>query len=282
MGFCGKGGFDMSYIADFHTHSSFSDDSNETMENVIQAAIKLGMPEIAITEHMDIGYPETPDMGAGVFNLNTDSYLYDLIKNKEKFKDQINVLFGVEIGLQQQYMREIAVYAKSYDFDYIIGSMHVLPEGDPYYPEFFSGRTDEEVYQEYLQETLACVKRFHNFDVLGHMTYIIRYGMEKDKNFSYSKYKTVIDKILEVLVDNGNGIELNTASLRKGLAEITPGIEILKKYVELGGEVVTVGSDAHVASEVGADFEIARQMMLDAGLKYYATFEKRSVRYNKL
>jgi len=272
----------MSYISDFHTHSSFSGDSDETMENIIQAAIKLGMPEIAITEHMDIEYPADTELGADAFILNTDSYLYELIKNKEKAKNQINVLFGVEIGLQQKCMRDIAVYAKNYDFDFIIGSLHVLPEGDPYYPKFFKGRTDEEVYLEYLQETLACVKRFHNFDVLGHLTYIIRYGMEKDKNFSYSKYSFVIDKILEVLIDNGNGIELNTASLRKGLAEITPGIEILKKYVELGGEIVTVGSDAHAASDVGADFEMARQMMIDAGLKYYSTFEKRSVRYNRL
>lgn len=272
----------MSYISDFHMHSSFSTDSEEAMENLVKAGIELGMKEMCITEHMDIGFPETEDLPAGSFFVNTDAYLYDLIKNKEKYKDQIGLMFGIEIGLQMEYMRDIAVYAKSHDFDFVIASMHVLNDGDPSYASYYENRSDEEVYRQYLEETLKCVKRFHNFDVLGHLTYIIRYGKNRDKDFSYEKYKYLIDPILETLVDNGNGIELNTASLRKGLSEITPGIEIVRRFRELGGETVTVGSDAHTARDVGADFEIARQLLTDAGFKYYATFEKRSVRYNRL
>lgn len=128
----------MAIKADYHIHTSFSGDSDAPMEEVIQKAVALGLTHICITEHYDPDYVYAPG-DEGLFELNTDSYLYELLKLREKYKDQITVGFGVELGLQTHLKRPLAVYAKSHDFDFIIGSSHLCNRRDPYYPSYFEG-----------------------------------------------------------------------------------------------------------------------------------------------
>lgn len=125
----------MAIKADFHMHTSFSGDSDAPMEEVIQRAIALGLTHICITEHYDPDYVYAPEEDA-IFELNTDSYLYELLKLREKYKSQIAVGFGVELGLQPHLKRLLAMYVKSHDFDFIIGSSHLCNRKDPYYPAF--------------------------------------------------------------------------------------------------------------------------------------------------
>lgn len=268
--------------ADFHLHSSHSGDSHTPMEEMILQGISQGLTHMCFTEHNDFNYPDSPEMPGTSFLLNTDSYLYDLIKYKEKYADKINLLFGVELGLQPSALRQNAVYAKSYDFDFIIGSSHVCNGKDPYYPEFFQGRSEEEAYREYFESILENVKKFSNFDVYGHLDYVVRYGPNRDTNYSYEKYRDIFDEILKLLIEKGKGIEINTGGLKKEMRDLHPCLAVLKRYKELGGEIITIGSDSHDAAYIAGHFDRATAALQECGFRYYTIFEKRMAEFKKI
>ncbi|MCH5251036.1 MAG: histidinol-phosphatase HisJ family protein [Lachnospiraceae bacterium] len=276
----------MSITYDYHLHTAFSGDSDTPMEEMIIKGIELGLTGMCFTEHNDFDYPVTEECPAGKFEVNPDSYLYDLIKYKEKYADKINVLFGVELGLQPHIAKRNAAFAKAHEYDFIIASSHMCNGYDPYYPDFFEVKTLEEAYREYYISILDNIKVFSNFDVYGHLDYIFRYGPGKEGTFSYGKYQDIIDKILEKLISDGKGIELNTKTLGDteitGTGENIPCIAILRRYKELGGEIITVGSDAHTPDKIAANYDTAASILSDCGFKYYTTFEKRSASFHKI
>lgn len=272
----------MAITADYHLHSSFSGDANTPIEEMVLKGISLGLTTMCFTEHMDMDYVyENPD-DAGMFELNTDSYLYDLARIKEKYAAQIRLLFGVELGIQPHLRRELAVYAKAYDFDFIIASSHLCNRKDPYYPSFYEGRSDEEAYREYFLSILDNLKAFSNFDVYGHLDYVVRYGKTKDAGYGFEKYRDILDPILETLLEKEKGLELNTGALRHQLRDFNPCADILKRYRQLGGEIVTIGSDAHTPEYIASGFEQAAEVLTACGFRYYATFEKRTPEFHKI
>ena len=272
----------MAIRADYHLHSHHSTDSEESMEALIMEGINKGFSSMCFTEHMDIDFPISEHDSEGSFILNTDSYLYELLGLREKYASKIKVEFGVEIGMQPHLRRELALYAKEYEFDFIIGSCHIVDGKDPYYPEYFENKSDEEGYRRYFEVLLEDMKVFSNYDVLGHLDYIVRYGQSKDSDYSYDKYKDCIDPILEKLIDQEKGLEVNTGALRHGLRELNPCTDIIKKYRSLGGEIITIGSDAHNVQNLGLEFDKAEKILMDCGYKYYTTFDKRVAEFHKL
>lgn len=272
----------MAIKADLHLHTSFSGDSTAPMEEMILKGIELGLDAMCFTEHMDHDYVyENPDE-EGMFDLNTDSYLYELIRCKEKYAGKIRLLFGVELGVQPQIRRKLAVYAKSYDFDFIIASSHLCNQRDPYYPAFYKGRSDEEAYREYFNSILDNLKAFENFDVYGHLDYVVRYGATKDEHYHYEQYKDIFGSILEILIEKGKGLEVNTGAIGYHLKDLNPCKEILKRYKELGGELVTIGSDAHAPKDIARGFDRAAEVLTQCGFKYYAVFEKRMPEFHRI
>lgn len=272
----------MSITADYHLHSSFSGDSDTPMEEMIQKGITLGLTQMCFTEHNDFDYPVTDTDPAGTFELNPDSYLYEFIKYKEKYTDKMHLCFGVELGLQPHLARKNAVFAKAHEYDFIIASSHICNGKDPYYPAFYEGRTQEEAYREYFESIWDNLKHFSNFDVYGHLDYVVRYGPKKDEGYSYEMYREILDKILQKLLDMEKGIEINTSALAKGMREPNPCIGVLKQYRQLGGEIITVGSDAHTPYQIAYAFDHAADILKDCGFRYYTTFEKRSPSFHKL
>lgn len=268
--------------ADCHLHSSFSGDSDTPMEEMVLQGISQNLDTLCFTEHNDFDYPDAPDLKGDIFLLNVDSYLYDLARLKEKYAGKMRLLFGVELGLQPQVMRQNAVFAKSHEFDFIIGSSHICHGRDPYYTDFFEGRCDEDAYLEYFESVLENVRKFSNFDVYGHLDYVVRYGKTKDTGYSYQKYSDILDEILKQLLDRGKGIELNTGGIKSGMHDFHPCMDILKRYRELGGEIVTVGSDAHDTGNIAAHFDRAAEVLKICGYEYYCVFEKRSPEFHKL
>ena len=272
----------MAITADYHLHSSYSGDSTEPMENMIKEAIKKGFTHICFTEHMDMDFPISNDTPCGTFLLNTDSYLYDLAILKARYEDRINILFGVELGLQPHLQKQLTLYARSHEFDFIIGSTHVVNGKDPYYQSFYEGRHEEEAYREYFGGIVDNIKKFQNFDVCGHLDYVVRYGINKDKDYSYAKYKDLFDTILTLLIENEKGIEINTGSLLDGTRDLSPCTDVIKRYKELGGEIITMGSDAHKAAHIGFQFDRAEEILKACGYKYYCIFQNRLPEYKKL
>lgn len=274
--------FSMSITADFHLHSSFSGDSDTPMEQMILRGIELGLTEMCFTEHNDFDYPVTERETAGFFEVNPDAYLYDFLKLREKYADKITLLFGVELGLQPHLSKRNAAFAKEHDYDFIIGSSHICHGKDPYYPAFYEGRPQEEAYLEYFTSILENLNAYSNFDIYGHLDYVVRYGPAKDQGYSYERYWEIFDQILRKLISLEKGIEINTAALAKGMREPNPCTGILKRYHALGGEIITAGSDAHVPCQIAHAFDKAAEILKDCGFHYYATYEKRTPVFHKI
>lgn len=272
----------MAIKADFHMHSSFSGDSRTSMEEMIQKAISLGLTHICFTEHHDMDFIYSDGQTPGMFEINTDSYLYDLLKLKAKYQNQITIFFGIELGLQPHLRKETAIYTKSHDFDFIIGSSHLCNRKDPFYPAFFEGRSEDEAHHEYFESILENIKKLPFFDVYGHLDYVVRYGPTKNDSYTYQKHADVFDKILTALIENERGIELNTGGFHYGLGQPNPCIDIIKRYRELGGEIITVGSDAHDAASIGYEFNKAGDILTECGFRYYTIFEGHVPEYFKL
>lgn len=268
--------------ADYHLHSYFSGDSQAPMKEMIRQAVSLGFTEMCFTEHMDIGFPVSAESPAGLFEVNTDSYLYELLQCRREFSDRIRIRFGIELGLQPDLSRQIAACANSYDFDFIIGSTHLVKHKDPGSLSYYDGITTEEGYRAYFQEILDSLRTFSNFDIYGHIDYVIRYSKEKDANYCYDRYADLFDRIIDTLVENGKGIEVNTGGLDKGLKEQHPCTEFLRRYRKKGGEIITVGSDAHRPADIGRHFDRAADALKECGFDYYCTFENRMPIYHKI
>ncbi|MCD7725498.1 MAG: histidinol-phosphatase HisJ family protein [Clostridiales bacterium] len=272
----------MSITADYHLHSSFSGDSDTPMEDMIRQGIALGLTQMCFTEHNDFDYPVTDATPAGLFELNPDSYLYEWIKCKEKYQEQIHLCFGVELGLQPHLARQNAAFAKACEYDFIIASSHICNGKDPYYPAFYEGRSQEDAYREYFESILENLKHFSNFDVYGHLDYVVRYGPSREEGYSYELYREILDRILDKLLEMEKGIEINTSALARGMREPNPCAGILKRYRALGGEIITVGSDAHATAQIAHAFDRAADILKDCGFRYYTTFERRSPSFHKL
>lgn len=272
----------MSITADCHLHSSYSGDSDTPMEEMILQGIRQGLSTLCFTEHNDFDYPVYPDLPENFFLLDTDSYRLGLGRLKEKYRDRIRLLFGVELGLQPEAARANALYANSGEFDFIIGSTHVCRGKDPYYPGFFEGLDKESAIREYFESILENVEKFSEFDVYGHLDYVVRYAPGKEKWYAYENYRDILDRILKLLLEKGKGIELNTGGLKSGMREMHPCREILRRYRELGGEIITVGSDAHNVPNIGTYFDRAADVLCECGFRYYCIFEKRKPKFQKL
>lgn len=272
----------MPITADYHIHSHNSGDSNADMEQVVQSAIHKGLTHICFTEHNDFDYPASHDMSEDYFLLNTDSYLYELLRLREKYSEQIHIGFGVEIGLQKECVRKNVVFARAHEYDFIIASNHVLNSLDPYFSEFWEGRDEKTAYREYFSSIYDNIKLMQNFDVCGHLDYVTRYSPSKAANYDYKEYLDIFDEIFRFLIENEKGIECNTAAYRKGIDMTNPCYGLIKRYHELGGEIITIGSDAHRAEDVAADFDKAEQLLKEIGFKYYSVFENRIAEYKKL
>ena len=270
---------------DYHMHSFYSGDCKAPMEEMILASIKAGLKQICFTEHNDYDYCYIKPEETGMFELDTPAYREGYLKLKDKYKDQIKVCFGIELGLQPHTLQESQELVLHYPFDFIIASSHVCKKKDPYYPYYYDGISIKEGIRDYFEEILTNVSGYTDYDVYGHMDYIVRYiPLERASEYTYrfDDFKDIFEVIFKKIIDTGKGIEINTSGLQQRIAETNPCPEAVRFYKELGGEIITVGADAHKPERVGANFDYAEQVLRDAGFNHYCTFEGRNVRFHNL
>jgi len=147
----------MAILTDFHTHSHFSGDCDTPLEDMISRAVSLGMSHLCLTEHFDPDYPVKEGENLN-FHLDTENYRKDFLSFQDKYKDKIQLLWGVELGLQDHLFEFLDAYTKKHPFDFILASSHLCNGEDPYYPEFFFGKDEEQVYLEYFSGILKNVQ----------------------------------------------------------------------------------------------------------------------------
>lgn len=261
--------------ADCHLHSCHSGDSDAPMNEVIESAISKGLDAMCFTDHMDMDYPDAPDIPEDKFILNTKKYLDDFNSQYAKYSERINLLWGVELGMQPHIASENSHYVHKYPFDFVIASNHLCNRRDPFFPSFYEGRSEGSAIREFFESTYKNLTLFNDYDVLGHLDYIVRYLPSGNGSYSYSDHLEILDAILEHLIKQKKGLDVNTKALYSGMDETNPCSEVLKRYKEMGGTIITFGSDAHKSENVAECFETAAKMAMECGFKGYYTFVKR-------
>lgn len=257
--------------ADFHLHCCFSGDSDALPEEIVETGIQRGLSALCFTDHYDAEYPYEDVC----FELNTEAYVSRIAGLRDIFKGQIFVGIGVELGLQPQLGPLYRSYVARYPFDFVIGSTHLVDGMDPYYGSFWEKHTPGGGIRRFLEVTLENIHGFDEFDVYGHLDYIVRYVPEGMGRFSMKEHGDLVDEILRTLIARGKGIEVNTGGYRAGLGAPNPCQAVLQRYRELGGEIVTLGSDAHLVKDVGKSIEKAQEVLRVCGFRYFALFRGR-------
>ncbi|WOV88481.1 histidinol-phosphatase HisJ family protein [Sporosarcina oncorhynchi] len=252
---------------DYHMHSSFSADCTIDMEDMVKAAIAKGLEEICFTEHIDYDYPDENF----VFDFDKQKYDERIIALREKYAGRIRIKKGVEIGVQPHILGQYDALMEKESFDFIICSMHTVNRKGLHFGEIFEGRSVEQASQLYYDELLYCVKNYDNYSILGHIDLIKRYAPELVAN----DFHDVLREIFNVIIPAGKGIELNTSGVRYGLPNGLPSDDVLELYKQSGGEIITLGSDAHKPEDIAFQFKESRELLKSIGFNYVTTFEDR-------
>lgn len=254
---------------DYHSHTYYSDDADTPMEDMIRAAIAKGIVELAITDHYDPDYPDNQIP----FDIDFDAYTAELLACQEKYKDQIKIVKGIEIGIQKgSTLDKCRKAANGFPYDFIIGSFHCF-QGLDLYTTDYTKLEEKRVLPDFYEEMYHCLSRYTDYDVIGHFNVIDRY---LPFAIDYRTSMDIIEAILKMIISQGKGLEINTSSYRYKMGDrTTPSADILSLYKDLGGEILTLGSDAHKERDMGRDLDRARALAMDHGFKYFTTYEKR-------
>lgn len=272
----------MGNYIDAHVHSKISHDGISTITEHINSAKERGISEITFTEH----YDDYTGVDTKLKTLDIDKYRKSYLKNKDD--NIIKTNFGIEIGLRPESYNKISKMVKENDFDFIIGSSHITCGKDMAYDKsFFEGFTPHQSIMNYLNEVLTNIKIYSNeFDVYGHIDYVIRYVIKYYgnviKKIDYNEFKEILDEILLTIIKKDKGIEVNTSGIRYGLNNPHPNIEILKRYKELGGKIITIGSDAHQAEDLASYFDVGLDILEQSGFDKIAVYHNRKPDFVKI
>ena len=260
-------------IPDYHLHTEFSADCKTPIRDLIRSARDKGMKEICITDHYDHDFPI--GIAECDFHLDFDTYFSTLRKLRKELAPDFTLKIGIEQGLMPSTCEVLSDFSSRYpELDFIICSTHVVDGFDPYYPYYFEKWGEKGGYRRYFEEILYTVEHFRDYSVYGHMDYILRYGPTKAENFRIEEYLDLFEAIFRVILDNGKGIEVNTGSLYRGLDFPHPHPKLLTLYREMGGEILTLGSDSHDTIHAGHGFEKTRETLKSLGFRYYCTYSK--------
>ena len=260
-------------LADYHVHTSFSDDSAYPMKDCIEKAISLGFDEICFTEHIDYGCPNP-------FCCDCESYKKAFFKYKDEYKNKISLKFGIEFGIQPHHKDYFQKIFDKYPFDFVLLSFHQTKDQEIWNQEFQTGKTQEEYNRIYFDEMYKAIKIYNYYSVLAHMDLMRRY--DKYGEYPMEKSFEQIEAILKHLIANGKGIEVNTSSYRYKLNDLMPSTGILKLYKKLGGEVITIGSDSHREVQLGDKVKDVREILKTYGFEYFTTFSGMKPIFHKL
>ena len=287
--------------ADCHVHSHHSGDSEAPMRALVEEALQKGLDTLTFTEHLDVDFPTTHEP-AGTFDLDVPAYLAELRSLQTEYDGRISLLFGTEIGLQTHCTEENRAFVQAHPFDFVIASLHLAYGQDPYHGEYWQAmkmratarvpgadaetlrtETEREGMAFYLAATLENLRCYEDYDVLGHLDLVNRYFGDGRTAYDHASHAEVIDEILRLLVAKDKGLDCNTNLIWKyGAEEMNPSREILARFRELGGRIITFGSDAHEAAHVGEALDSARAIARSCGFTEYCVFQSREPVFRSL
>lgn len=255
-------------LFDYHVHTNCSHDAFYTPREQLEAAAKLGITELCFTDHIDF---DTPNAHIIMPPADLTYLKQQLLGIYPEYKG-ITVKIGAEISLGNAECARLAgEYIAPHDLDFTIGSVHTVQGVDTYYHEYFAGKTKQDAYFAYLQTIFDSITHCDFMCVLGHYDFVAKYAPFEERKMTLSVSKELFEGIFDNLIKRGKGIEINTSAWGN---DPSWGLDILKLYRELGGEYVTIGSDAHKPERVGRRLLEAVTLARTAGIRYVATFDK--------
>ena len=276
-------------IADYHMHTYYSDDSQYEMEKAVKKAIELGLNEICFTDHVDYGIKlehedyirlNEEERKNRVANVDYTRYFEEIRQLQIKYKDRITIKQGMEFGIQTHTIPAFQTLFDRYDFDFIILSCHQVEDKEFWTQDFQKGRSQQAYNERYYEEILNVIKVYKDYSVLGHLDLLKRYDLEGE--YPFEKTKDIITEILKIVIADKKGIEINTSSFYYGLKDLMPSKNILKLYHDLGGTILTIGSDSHKEDQVGAHIEEIQEELKKIGFKHICTFDKMKPIFHEL
>lgn len=259
---------------DYHIHTRVSFDGHDTALQMAEAAKAAGLQEICFTDHLDHvpGLKEQPMM----FDPERYQAEYDNLEVQG-----LKIRRGVEFGLMPDNGALLKEVLRWRQFDFVLGSVHFVGRDDVYFAPYWKGKTVFEAERLYLEQMLECVRVHEDYDVLAHLSFISKAKANPThRPLQYREHQEILDEILKTLVNKGKGLEMNTSGVDR-CGDFLPGEEYFRRFHQLGGEIVTIGSDAHRSNRVGQYSDRACEILKDI-FGYVCTFEDRKPIFHKL
>lgn len=256
---------------DYHLHSEFSIDSKTPMEDMVKAGINKNLKSICFTDHVDFD----ATVNKIDIQFRPKDYFKSIKKVKYKYKNSIEVLAGVEIGMQSHLGSRYKNFINENPFDFVIMSIHSVDGKDLFADKYLKEKDPLFAIREYYKTMYICLQEYDEFDTLGHIDFIDRYFNDYEAIPKFEEYRDIVEGILKIIIEKGKAIEINTAGLRYGLGYFHPKLQILKLYKDLGGELLTIGSDSHTPEYIGYEYKSTEKTLKELGFKYIHIFKER-------
>ena len=270
----------MKSLFDNHNHCEFSfDGKRTTVEASARVAAEKGLGGLCFADHCDMYVPEqTLEFAPKSCDLVDVMAQQTEIERVQELFPQIKILKGIEIGMHPKCREDVKKMMGEHSFDQVIGSIHYIDETDPFYGSFFESRTWKEAYGYYLETIYREMTAWGDFDIMGHYDYVVRYCDYDQVDILYKDFSDIFDEIFRYLIHNGKALEINTKSYQnyKG-RQANLDLNVLNRYREMGGEIISFGSDSHDAHVVGTDFAKYAAIAKAQGFRWAAHYEKRQL-----
>lgn len=263
---------------DYHIHSSFSEDCSVDMEIIVKRAIELGIKEICFTDHID--YDMTLE-GIPEEIFDPVEYTKEINRLRGIYSGQISIKKGVEIGLQPHIKQKCMDFVAKNDFDFAICSMHTSDKLDIYHGHFFEGKTPKQAYAKYFEELYNSIENNPYYSVLGHYDLLKRH-VKHDGDKIMKENFDIIEATFKRVIEDGKGIEINASGFKYNLGHTLPTRDFLQLYKELGGEIITTGSDSHGTGYIADHFDYVYHLLKETGFRYITTFDKMKPQFVKI
>lgn len=259
---------------DYHMHTRVSFDGSDSGARMAKAALDKGLKEICFTDHIDydpLAKEQTMAFDTAAYNAEYEGLELPGLKIRR----------GMEFGMDLTNLAQFKQDLRRRPFDFVLGSVHFVDDVDVYYESYWAGKTQFQAERRFLEQTLACVELHEDFDVLAHLSFISKAWSNPSKRLlPYEEHRQIVDEILKVLVRKDKGLEMNTSGVDR-CGGFLPTREYFCRFRELGGRIVTVGSDAHNSGRVGQYTHEACEILRDI-FGYVCTFEGRKPIFHRL
>lgn len=266
-------------MTDLHIHTKFSPDSEARPESYVDTAMLCGADKLGFSEHFDLDYVRNH---FEVVMTDVAASHRTIQSLRELYRGKIEILEGIEFGYSPLAEEDYAEFEKKYCFDYIINSAHVpVGESDCWFPEYFAGRKKRERYLKYFETVSMSLDAKFDFQILGHLGYVARNAPYLDPRVYYSDFSDILDEILKKTIARGVALEVNS-NVRSAGTPFIPYTDILRRYKELGGELISVGSDAHQVRRLFDRFDTIREELLSLGFTRTCFFRQKKIFFEDL